>query len=52
MITKREIKQGKQWHKGISRKGLNLQGTNSPKIGKKQKHMTQDELYDYLVKGK
>lgn len=52
MLTKREIKQAQQWRKGIGRKGLTLESGNNVKLGKKQKHMTANERYDYLVKGK
>ena len=51
MLSKNDIKKGQQWRKGVTRKGANLQPGNMPKQGKHTKHMTQDQLYDYLVKG-
>lgn len=50
-MTKKELKQGQKWRKGIGRKGLSLMAANSPKLGKKQKHMTADERYDFIVSG-
>jgi len=50
VLSKKDIKRAQKWAKGVSRKGVNLNPGSNPKQGKHTKHMTPDELYDFLVK--